>query len=163
MVTTYSRVAIGCDHTAIEAKNELILFLKEIGITVIDEGNSDDNQGILFLNIAERTALKVQQDKKHSTGGILICGNGVGMAIAANKIPGIRAAVCNELYTAQYAKRDMHLNVLCMGVRIISVHLMKEIIKVWLKQENGDGRFAKRVEALMKMEQRYLNEKVELL
>lgn len=154
MDSTFEKIVIGCDHTAISTKKELIEFISEQGIEVLDMGNSMDADGVYFCDIAERVALQVSNHSEY--GGILICGNGVGMAIAANKIPGVRACVCNELYTVQYAKRDIHLNVLCMGVRIISPHLMKEIVKVWMEQKKGSGRFQERVNRLTEMEQKYL-------
>lgn len=157
MKSTFHKFVIGCDHTAIKEKEEIIDFLREQDIVIEDVGNSDDPKGIYFCDIAERAAIIVAEDTTHTTGGILLCGNGVGMAIAANKVPGVRASVCNELYTVKYAKRDIHLNVLCMGVRIIPVHLMKEIITTWAEQETGDGRFAFRVKRLEQVEQHYVS------
>lgn len=153
----FKKIIIGSDHAAIETKRNLVAFLESEGIEVIDKGPNTSDSSLQFSDVVEEVALEVSKDSKDEIGGILICGNGVGMSVAANKIPGIRAGVCNELFTAKYAKRDVHLNVLCMGARIIGERLMQEITQTWIEQEYGDGRFARRVILMEEMASKYIS------
>lgn len=149
-------IAIASDHAAVRERKLLIERLKEWGILVLDEGPESEDPMFQFSDVAEQVALKVVNDSSGKTGGILMCGNGVGMSVAANKVPGARAAVCNELFTAQYAKRDAHLNILCVGARVVAPRLMEEITKVWLNQEYEGGRFDRRLALMEKMEAKYI-------
>ena len=133
-------------------------YLREKGVEVTVLGSKNGQDLIQFSDVAEEVALAVAGDEKEETGGILMCGNGVGMSIASNKVPGIRAALCNELFTAKYAKRDTHINILCMGARVIAPRLMEEITDVWRLQAYEGGRFDERLAKFKLMEAKYLRE-----
>ncbi|HCX65917.1 MAG TPA: ribose-5-phosphate isomerase [Eubacteriaceae bacterium] len=150
------KIAIGSDHAAFQAKQNLIKELAELGIEAVDAGPQSDENPVEYVPIAETVALKVKN--KEVDGGILMCGTGVGMSIAANKIPGIRASVVNDLFTAQYAKSDVDINVLCMGARVISERMILEITKKWIETPFTGGRFIPRIEQLHTMEAKYHKE-----
>ena len=152
----FKTIAIGSDHAAITERKLLIKELESWGIKVIDKGPDAPEPPVQFSLIAESVALDVVNDKDGETGGILMCGNGVGMSVAANKVPGARAAVCNELFTAEYAKRDTKLNILTMGARVIAPRMMAEIAKVWIETEySKEPRFAQRLGVMAEMEAKY--------
>jgi len=148
------KIAIGSDHAAFQAKINLIEILKSWDIEVVDVGPDSDENPVEYVPIAESVALKVAN--KEVDGGILMCGTGVGMSVAANKIPGIRASVVNDLFTAQYSKSDVDLNVLCMGARVISERIIMEITKKWIETPFTGGRFIPRIAQLHDMESKYL-------
>lgn len=151
------KIAIGSDHAAFKAKKYLIEELQSWGIEVVDVGPDADDKPVEYVPIAESVALKVANNEVD--GGILMCGTGVGMSVAANKIPGIRASVVNDLFTAQYAKSDVNLNVLCMGARVISERIIMEITKKWIETPFTGGRFIPRIAKLHEMEAKYLAKK----
>lgn len=148
------KIAIGSDHAGYEAKKNLIKHLKSWGVDVYDSGPFTGDIPAEYVPIAESVAKKVADSDVD--GGILICGTGVGMSVAANKIPGVRASVVNDLFTAQYAKSDVNLNVLCMGARVISERIIMEITKKWIDTEFTGGRFITRIQQLHNMESKYL-------
>ncbi|MFZ7134682.1 MAG: RpiB/LacA/LacB family sugar-phosphate isomerase [Eubacteriales bacterium] len=149
------KIAIGSDHAGYQGKKNLIEHLKSWGIEVDDAGPDTDEVPAEYVPIAEAVALKVVNGEVD--GGILLCGTGVGMSVAANKIPGIRASVVNDLFTAQYAKSDVNLNVLCMGARVISDRIIMEITKKWIDTRFTGGRFIPRIAQLHHMESKYLS------
>ena len=152
----FKTIAIGSDHAAIEERKLLIKELESWGIKVIDMGPDAPKPPVQFSLIAEKVALEVVNDKTGETGGILMCGNGVGMSVAANKVPGARAAVCNELFTAKFAKSDTKLNILTMGARVIAPRMMAEIAKVWIETEySKEPRFTERLDVMAEMEAKY--------
>lgn len=148
------KIAIGSDHAGFQAKKNLIETLKSWDIEVVDVGPESDENPVEYVPIAESVALKVANNEVD--GGILMCGTGVGMSVAANKIPGIRASVVNDLFTAQYSKSDVNLNVLCMGARVISERIIMEITKKWIETPFTGGRFIPRIAQLHDMESKYL-------
>ncbi len=138
-------IAIGCDHAAFELKNAVIEHLKELEIEVIDVGTYSN----------ERTDYPIYADKvsnlvesKEVRYGILICGTGVGMSIAANKHKGIRAVVCSEPYSAAASKRHNQANVLCFGARVVGTGLAFDIVDSFLEAKYEGGRHQKRVDML---------------
>lgn len=148
------KIVIGSDHAAFKAKEYLKGELESWGIEVIDVGPTTDEKPVEYVPVAEAVALKVANEEVD--GGILMCGTGVGMSVAANKIPGIRASVCNDLFSGQYAKSDVNLNVLCMGARVISERIIMEITKKWIETPFTGGRFIPRIAQLHDMEAKYL-------
>lgn len=155
MQGNFKKVVIGSDHAAVAERVRLAAHLRDRGIEVTEVG-PQPGESCQYSDVAETVALQVAGDESGTTGGILVCGNGVGMSISANKVRGARAAVCNELFTARYAKRDSHMNILCMGSRIIASRLMREITDVWLEQPYGEGRYAERLAIMLEMEDRHL-------
>lgn len=145
------KIAIGSDHAGYEMKEKLKIFLQNRDVEVLDFGPDTGDVPAEYVPIARQTAeAAVRGD---SDGSILICGTGIGMSIAANKVAGVRAGLCNELFTARYAKSDVNLNVLCLGARVISQRLAEEITAVWLDTPFTGGRFIPRLQKLTDLEQ----------
>jgi ribose 5-phosphate isomerase B len=144
------KIAIGSDHAGYTMKTEVIKHLTNKSIQVIDCGTNTDKEPVGYVDIAKNVCHKIKD--KEADCGILICGTGIGMSIAANKVPGIRAGLCNELFTAKYAKSDVNINVLCLGSRVISDTLAKEIVNVWIDTEFTGGRFIPRIKQLTDLE-----------
>ena len=110
------KVAIGCDHGGIELKNTLISVLTELGHDIDDQGcNSTDS--VDYPDFAKSVSSLVKEGICQC--GILICGTGIGMSMAANRIPGIRAALCNEMFSAKMSREHNNANILCLGARVI--------------------------------------------
>ena len=139
------RVAIGSDHIAVELKTSLIGHLKE-RYDVVDAG-TDSGQRVDYQSVAWNVT------QLHASGqcdrGILLCGTGVGMSLAANAAPGIRAVVCSEPYTARMSRLHNDTNVLCMGARVIGHELAKMIADMWLETPFEGGRHKARIDAIM--------------
>ena len=134
------KIAIGCDEAGCGLKHIIIDLLQKEGIEVTDEGCRDD-EVVLYPNIAERVANIVADGA--ADRGILICGTGIGMAMAANKVKGIRAAVCHDA------------QIMCMGARVIGPELAKMLVKLWLTCDFAGGGSAPKVEAIKQMEEKY--------
>lgn len=123
------RIAIASDHGGYELKNEIINYLKEMDNIYKDFG-SYDTQPVHYPDYALKVGNAIVNDEYQY--GILICGTGIGMSIAANKIKGIRASLCHDTFSARMAKEHNNANVLTMGGRVIGSGLAREIVKVWL-------------------------------
>ncbi len=144
-------IAIGNDHVAFEMKNEIIKYLEELGHTVIDLGaySSERCDYPVYGEKVARAVANGEADK-----GIAICGTGVGISLAANRVKGIRAVVCSEPYSASLSRAHNNTNVLCFGARVIGVELAKLIVKSFLETEFEGGRHAHRVEMLDEISER---------
>lgn len=143
-------IAIGSDHAGYALKCEIIKHLEEKGVQYIDCGCNGES--IDYPDIAEKTCAKVVSGEADK--GILICGTGVGISISANKIKGIRAALCGDWYSAKYTRLHNDANVLCMGGRVIGAGLAAEITDIFLETEFEGGRHARRVDKIMKLEEK---------
>ena len=143
------RIAIGNDHAAVELKNEIALYLKELGNEVINFG-TDENKSCNYPEFAGKVGESVVSGDADC--GILICGTGVGMSIAANKVKGVRAAVCSDATTARLVKQHNNVNVLCFGARIVGTELAKDIVKAYLLAEFEGGRHQMRIDLISEME-----------
>ena len=121
-------ILIGADHAGFRMKEALKKYLKELKVRVRDYGTGSE-ESTDYPSIAEELAKGIGKGKE----GILICGTGIGMSIAANKVKGVRAAVCHNEFTAQVAKEHNHANVLCLGARDIDNGMAKKIVKKWLE------------------------------
>ncbi len=143
-------IAIGSDHAGYALKCEIIRHLEEKGVQFIDCGCNGES--VDYPDIAEKTCAKVVSGEADK--GILICGTGVGISISANKIKGIRAALCGDWYSAKYTRLHNDANVLCMGGRVIGAGLAAEITDIFLETEFEGGRHARRVEKIMKLEEK---------
>ncbi len=146
---------IGCDNAAVGLKETLKNFLTGKGYHVEDIGCADETDVTFYPYIAERVCQAVK-DSGFTKEGILLCGTGMGMAISANKIPGIRAAVCHDSYSAERAKLSNNANILCMGARVIGPELAKQLAVEWLSLEFTDGPSTPKVHAVQELESRYL-------
>jgi ribose 5-phosphate isomerase B len=136
------RIAIGSDHRGFHLKDQLLSLLKSQGHEVIDEGTSASDS-VDYPDYAALVAKKVSE--KSVDRGILICGTGIGMAIAANKFPGVRAAPCHDEITAEVSRRHNDLNVLCLSADMLSPRIAERMVDVWLKTPFEGGRHERRV------------------
>jgi len=145
------KLAIGNDHAAVEMKKQISAYLSEKGYEIINVGNDDpldrqDDYPIYGYRVARLVA-----DGKADLG-ICICGTGVGISLAANKVPGIRACVCSEPYTAQLSRRHNNTNVLAFGARVIGIELAKMIVDAWLNAEFEGERHQRRISMIAEIE-----------
>lgn len=145
------RIGIGNDHSALELKAEIIEFLKEKGHEVVDFG-TDSSESCDYPNYGEAVGRAVVA--KEVDCGILICGTGLGISLAANKVKGVRAAVCSEPFTAKMSRAHNNCNVLAFGARVVGAELAKMIVDVWLNTEFEGGRHQRRVDMIMEIEER---------
>ena len=139
------KIIIGCDHAGFNLKNKIINFLKEEGYDVTDNGTYSTD-AVDYPIIAKDTAKKVANGDFKK--GILICGSGIGVSIAANKIKGIRAVVCSDTTSAKFSRLHNDANILCFGERIIGEYLAKDICKIWLTTEFEAERHSNRVKLI---------------
>ena len=138
------RIGIGNDHSALEMKAEIIEYLQERGHEVVDYGTNS-------AKIVARAVANHEVDQ-----GILICGTGLGISLAANKVKGIRAAVCSEPFTARMARMHNNCNILAFGARVIGPELAKMIVEVWLDTDfEVGGRHQRRVDMIGDIEERW--------
>ncbi len=143
------KIIIGCDHGAYELKNKVKSLLEGMGYEVDDCGtNSADN--VDYPDIAKKVCDKIAAGE--SDRGILLCGTGIGMSIAANKINGIRCAHCTDTYSATMAREHNNANVIAIGARITGEELAYCIVKSWLSAEFLGGRHEVRVNKFMRFE-----------
>ena len=144
------KIGIGNDHSALELKAEIIGFLKEKGHEVIDYG-TNSTESCDYPVYGEKVARAVVSGEVEQ--GILICGTGLGISLAANKVRGIRAAVCSEPYTARMARQHNNCNILAFGARVVGAELAKMIGDTWLSTEFEGGRHQRRVDMIMAIEE----------
>jgi ribose 5-phosphate isomerase B len=145
------KIAIGADHAGFALKLQLVSTLARLGHNVEDLG-THSNDPVDYPEICARVAMEVVE--RRADRGIVLGGSGQGEQIAANKIPGIRAALCNDLYTARMSREHNDANVLAMGGRIVGSGLADEIIGVWLETPFAGGRHQRRVEQIAQLEKR---------
>lgn len=144
------RVAVGCDHVGVELKNKVIRLLEASGCVVTDKG-TDSMDPVDYPDYGAAVSRAVAAGEADS--GILICGTGVGMGITANKVPGIRAAIVSEPYSARMAREHNDANVLCFGARVVGEGEAEEIVRVWLNTGFLGGKHNERVEKLRQIEE----------
>ena len=136
---------IGTDHAGFEVKPFVIEYLKSKGIEVEDLG-CYSSESVDYPDYAHKVAQAVLDNP--GTMGILICGTGIGMSLAANKHKGIRAALCHDYYTAEMARRHNNANILCFGARVVGKGEIESILEAWLTHEFEGGRHQRRVEKI---------------
>lgn len=144
-------IAIGNDHTGVALKETIKQFLEARGERVQDFG-TQSTAASNYAEIAESVAGAVVDGRCEK--GILICGTGVGISIAANKVRGIRAVCCSEPFSAKLSKQHNNTNILCFGARVVGVELAKMIVECWLDAEFEGGRHIPRVNAIAEIENR---------
>lgn len=140
--TDHAPIIIGCDHAAYRLKEIVKAFLKKSSFQVTDAGTRSE-ASVDYPDIANKVASDVSQGKYMH--GILTCGTGLGMSMVANKYPHVRAALCNDLFSAQMSKRHNNANILVLGGRVIGDMLAIEIVKTWLKTSFEGGRHQRRL------------------
>lgn len=139
------RIAIGSDHRGIDVKRQVTEHLQALGHEVMDEG-AREGESVDYPDVASTVAKKVSEQGVDR--GILICGTGIGMAIAANKFPGVRAAPCHDDLTAEMSRRHNDLNVLCLSADMLGVKLIDRMVEIWLSTDFEGGRHARRVDKI---------------
>ena len=145
------RIAVGSDHRGFAIKGKVVKLLQRLDQEVIDVG-PQTAESVDYPDIAGIVGSQVSEGRVDR--GILICGTGLGMCIAANKIPGVRAAPCHDDLTAEMSRRHNDLNVLCLSADMLGERLIDRMIEIWLTTEFEGGRHARRVEKIAGMEQR---------
>lgn len=140
------KIAVGSDHGGFEYKEKILKFLKDKGYEVKDFGTySKDSCD--YPDIAKKVAVSIQN--KEFDRGILICGTGIGMSIAANKFKGIRAALCSDTFSAHATREHNNSNILCLGERVIGDMLALDIVDIWLKTKfSSENRHQRRIDML---------------
>ena len=143
------KIAIGCDHVGFALKGRVIEHLREKGYEVEDFGtNSTERTDYpIFGKAVAKAVVSGACDK-----GIVICGTGVGISLAANKVKGIRCVVCSEPYSARLSKQHNNANILAFGARVIGIEMAKMIVTEWMNAEFMGGRHQKRVDMIMALE-----------
>lgn len=142
-------IAMGSDHGGFELKEHIKKHLEERSLEYKDFGCYDENS-VDYPDIAEKVCNAINSGDADK--GILVCGTGIGISIAANKIDGIRAAHCHDVYSAEMTKRHNNANVICMGGRVIGRELAFKIIDAWLDAEFEGGRHQKRIDKIHTLE-----------
>ena len=143
------RLAIGNDHTALAIKAEVVEHLRARGVELVDVG-TNSTESFDYAISGYRVGRLVADGEVD--GGVLICGTGVGISLAANKVDGIRACVCSEPYSAELSKRHNNSNVICFGARVIGPEMAKCIVDAWMDAEFEGGRHARRVGQIMEIQ-----------
>lgn len=145
------KLIIGSDHGAVELKEEVKNLLKEEFPEVeVEDVGTHGTTSVDYPDIAQKVCTPVAEGK--ADRGIVMCGTGIGISIAANKIEGIRAALCHETYTAKMSRQHNNANVLAMGGRTTGVEIAKEIVRTWMTTEFLGGRHERRVNKIMALE-----------
>ena len=147
------KIAIGCDEAAYKLKIEIIDFLEKKGFEVEDFG-AKENDTTIYPDIAYAVADAVASKKYERA--ILLCGTGIGMAICANKVPGVRAAVCHDPFSAERARKSNNAQIMCMGERVIGVELAKYLVSIWLECAFAGGGSTAKVNRIMELEKEHI-------
>ena len=145
------KIGIGNDHTAVDMKNAISEYMKELGHEVVNYG-VDTKESCHYPEIGEKVGRAVAQGEVDCA--VLICGTGVGISLAANKVNGVRAAVCSDTTTAHLVKEHNNANIIAFGARIVGIEKAKDIVKAYLDAEFQGGRHAIRVDMIAEIEQR---------
>ena len=143
------KIGIGNDHAAVDMKNEVVEYLQEKGYEVVNYG-TDTTESCHYPVYGEKVGKAVASGEVDL--GILICGTGVGISLAANKVKGIRAVVCSEPYSAKLSRQHNNTNILAFGARVVGIEMAKMIIDEWLNAEFMGGRHQTRVDMIMAIE-----------
>ncbi len=143
------KIAVGCDHGGFEMKGEIVDYLNELGCEVGDYGIKE-KVSVDYPIIAQKVANAVASGEYEL--GILICGTGIGMSLAANKVNGIRAAACSEVYSAKFTRLHNNSNILCLGGRVIGPETAKIMVDAFVNTEFEGGRHQRRVDMISAIE-----------
>jgi ribose 5-phosphate isomerase B len=146
------KVAIGSDEAGYQLKEQIKKLLEEKGCAVKDFGPHDE-AAVLYPDYAVIVAESIR--KGECERGVLVCGTGIGMAITANKVPGIRAAVCHDVYSAERARKSNNAQIICLGARVVGSELAKMLVGVWLNSDFAGGASVQKVERIQYYEKKY--------
>ena len=148
------RIAVGCDHAGFPLKDAAVDELKRLGHEVVDLG-TNSSEAVDYPDYAQAVGEAVMRGEVER--GLLLCGSGVGASVAANKVPGVRAAVCHDTFSARQGVEDDDMNVLCLGARAIGPELALDVIRSWLGATFSNAeRHARRLGKVKALEARYL-------
>jgi ribose 5-phosphate isomerase B len=151
-------IAIGADHAGFPLKKVVGDYLRSEGYNVVDFGTNSE-EPCDYPDFAQAVAEAVR-DKK-ADAGIIVCGSGVGASVAANKVPGARAALCHDTFSARQGREDDDTNILCMGARVIGSSLALDVLKAFLGARfSGADRHVRRLNKVLSIEKRYMNQPV---
>lgn len=145
------KIGIANDHTALEMKKDIIAYLENKGHEIVDYG-TDSTESTDYPIWGEKVANAVASGEVEK--GIAICGTGLGISLACNKVNGIRACVCSEPYTARYSRLHNNCNIICFGARVIGIEMAKMIVDEFFETEFEGGRHQRRVDMIMDIETR---------
>ena len=145
------KIAVGSDHRGFEVKRRVVTLLQQLGHDVTDVG-TEGKESVDYPDFAFLVAAEVSNGR--ADRGILICGSGIGMCIAANKVKGIRAAPCHDPITAEMSRRHNDANVLCLSADLLGAELIDRMIRIWLETPFDGGRHARRVEKITRYEEK---------
>lgn len=151
------KIAVGCDEAAYDLKMVLLEHLKGKGYETEDFG-AVKGEVILYPDVAYEVAGQVA--KGNYERAILLCGTGIGMSICANKVPGVRAAVCHDPFSAERARKSNNAQILCLGERVIGPELAKYLTDIWLESEFAGGGSAPKVARINELEASYIDDYV---
>ena len=143
------KIAVGCDHGGLEHKNAIAEHLKSEGFEVEDFGIYE-NKSVDYPEIALKVANSIKNGENEL--GILVCGTGIGMSLAANKVNGIRAAACSEHFSAKYTRLHTNSNILCLGGRVIGIGTALELCDIFVNTEFEGGRHQRRIDMITEIE-----------
>lgn len=143
------KIAIGSDHGGYELKGKLIKYMEDLGYEVVDHGTYSKDS-VDYPDYGEKVAKSVVDGNEDL--GVVICGTGIGISIAANKVKGARAALCGDTFSATMARQHNNANVIALGARVTGDELAKAILKAFLDSSFEGGRHARRVEKIMAIE-----------
>jgi ribose 5-phosphate isomerase B len=147
------KIALGADHAGVDLKRELAAALSSAGHDILDLGTHSDAP-VDYPDCAEAVALAIREGRAER--GVIVCGSGAGVSIAASKFPGIRAAVCHDCYTAHQAVEHDDMNVLCLGARVVGSALASDLVTAFLgARYSGEPRHARRLAKIAAIETRF--------
>lgn len=146
------KIALGSDHAGLPLKKEIIKHLHDIEVELSDFGTYTE-ESCDYPDFALKVAEEVS--KKHYDFGILVCGTGIGISIAANKVPGIRAALCSDTFSAHACREHNNANILTLGQRVIGSGLALDIVDIFLDTEFQGGRHQRRIDKITDIENKY--------
>jgi RpiB/LacA/LacB family sugar-phosphate isomerase len=144
------RIALGSDHAGYDLKGHLASSLEEWGFEVVDLGTDNATDSVDYPDFGAAVARRVASGDAEF--GVLVCGTGIGMAIAANKVPGVRAATVHDVTSAHLAREHNHANVLCLGSRVLGPVVAVEAVRAWLDAVPGTGRHLQRIEKITELD-----------
>jgi RpiB/LacA/LacB family sugar-phosphate isomerase len=145
------KVAVGFDHRGVRLRETVLAALADEGLEAVDLGVSTAEKRVDYPDIARDVGMAIRAGKARR--GVLVCGSGVGASIAASKIPGIRAAICHDAYSAAQGVEHADMNVLCLGSEIVGPSLAYDLVKRFLGAEfRGEGRYLARLEKVEELE-----------
>ncbi len=151
------KIGFGCDHAGVDLKNNLVKYMKNLGYECVDYGtNYDENGEIIKCDYPKKGRevgeAVVRGDVDYA---VLICGTGIGISMSANKVPGVRAAVCSEPYSAKMSRMHNDANIIAMGARVVGVELAKMILDAFFGAEFEGGRHKARIDMIKEIEDDY--------